>query len=97
MANTHKPKHMKTINEILAEQKAIADKRLAEQTAPRPVAENSIEAEPFGYAFHFGNQIVICGTPNDIEDENDPLYHNCDAMGCGQNHVLYRFDKEGAL
>jgi hypothetical protein len=30
--------------------------------------------------------IVIVGNP----EENDPL-HNCDAMGCGQEHVLYRF------
>ena len=35
-----------------------------------------IDAETNGY------QILIWGTPADVQDENDPAYHNCDAMGC---------------
>ncbi len=32
-------------------------------------------------------QIVITGKPAPSEDE---LAHNCDAMGCGMSHVLFR-------
>lgn len=35
-------------------------------------------------------EIVVFGQPSDVEDENDPAYHNCDAMGCGRDHVVYR-------
>lgn len=30
-------------------------------------------------------------------DENDPAYHNCDAMGCGHEHVLARLSAEGSF
>ncbi len=33
-------------------------------------------------------RFVIVGTPLDSEDEERG--HNCDAMGCGQEHVLHR-------
>lgn len=37
---------------------------------------------------------VIVGTPS--TDENSPEYmHDCNANGCDQSHVLYRFLKEG--
>jgi hypothetical protein len=40
---------------------------------------------------HVGHgEIVVTGQPSDVEDENDPAFHNCDAMGCGRCHVLYR-------
>ena len=49
-----------------------------------------------GMAYDAGNEIVIIGTPpefdNDIPDD-DLRRHNCDAMGCGCAHVLYRFNK----
>lgn len=32
--------------------------------------------------------IVIIGTPDESEDEETG--HNCDAMGCGWDHVLWR-------
>lgn len=35
-------------------------------------------------------EVVVVGDPSPVEDENDPSYHNCDAMGCGQWHVVYR-------
>ena len=35
-------------------------------------------------------EVVVVGQPWDGEDENDPAAHNCDAMGCGQWHVLHR-------
>ena len=38
-----------------------------------------------GYAYRGRpGEIVICGTPGEHSD------HNCDLMGCGQCHVLYR-------
>jgi hypothetical protein len=49
-----------------------------------------------GNAYDAGNEIVICGDPTEEHDdwpEDDPRRHNCDRMGCGQSHVLYRFPK----
>ena len=33
-------------------------------------------------------ELVILGDPMDAEDEE--ISHNCDAMGCGQEHVIVR-------
>lgn len=39
-------------------------------------------------------EYVVIGQPNDIDDETDPNYHNCDAMGCSSlSHVVARFPK----
>lgn len=35
-------------------------------------------------------QIIVIGTPNPEEDDDSPEAHNCDAMGCGTDHVVYR-------
>jgi len=35
------------------------------------------------------NEIVVLGSPAEGSD------HNCDAMGCGQCHVIERYRKEG--
>jgi hypothetical protein len=54
---------------------------------------------PIGEAYDTGDEIVICGTPPEFSDsvpEDDPRRHNCDAMGCGCAHVLYRFRKPNA-
>jgi len=52
--------------------------------------------DPIGQAFETDDEIVIIGNPpdlgNDVPDD-DPRQHNCDAMGCGMCHVLYRFPK----
>jgi len=51
---------------------------------------------PIGEAYDTGDEIVILGTPPEFPDsvpEDDPRRHNCDAMGCGCGHVLYRFRK----
>lgn len=58
-------------------------------------ADDVYHSEPVkvGTAYEKGCWIVVCGEPNDTEDENSPDYHNCDAMGCGWEHVLYRFHK----
>ena len=38
-----------------------------------------------------GYQIIIVGQPVDEVSEDDPLYHNCDAMGCSSlEHVIAR-------
>jgi len=39
-----------------------------------------------------GKEIVILGDPGDGEDSEDENAHNCDAMGCCWEHVLFRFD-----
>jgi hypothetical protein len=35
-----------------------------------------------------GDELVVIGTPDPDEDEE--IGHNCDAMGCGQAHVVIR-------
>lgn len=55
---------------------------------------------PIGEAYDTGDEIVIIGTPPEFPDsvpEDDPRRHNCDAMGCGCAHVLYRFRKPNPL
>lgn len=40
--------------------------------------------------------LVILGRPDQLrplpEDQEETFGHNCDAMGCGQSHVLFRVD-----
>lgn len=48
-----------------------------------------------GIAYESDGEIVICGTPPDEPEGLDldvPALHNCDEMGCGHAHVLYRFN-----
>lgn len=48
------------------------------------------DAEPME-AYRKGDLLVVCGTPSDTEDENDPTYHSCDHMGCSSvSHVIFR-------
>ncbi len=53
---------------------------------------------PAGYrplaAYTNGAEVIVTGSPPDEDD--DPKYelHNCDAMGCGWEHVLLRQDVE---
>jgi hypothetical protein len=52
-------------------------------------------------AYESDTQIIVCGEPEEepeglTEQEYSRWYetaHNCDAMGCGLSHVLYRFSK----
>ena len=44
---------------------------------------------PIGEAYDNGHQIVIVTDVGYYLNEN----HNCDAMGCGASHVLFRFTK----
>lgn len=37
-----------------------------------------------------GGEVVVCGTPPDDEHLPEEQQHNCDAMGCGRSHVLWR-------
>lgn len=41
-------------------------------------------------------QLIVLGTPPDDQESSDGLElgHNCDAMGCGQCHVLVRAKAE---
>ena len=47
------------------------------------------EQESIGEAFDTGKQIIIAVPTGYDLDES----HNCDEMGCGRWHVLYRFSK----
>ena len=53
-----------------------------------------------GEAVETAHEILVLGDPPDEEQyerdgisEDDARRHNCDAMGCGAFHVLYRFTK----
>ncbi len=35
-------------------------------------------------------RIVLLGSPPNEEDRPEGNRHNCDAMGCGQDHVIFR-------
>lgn len=51
---------------------------------------------PIGRAYDAGDEIVVLGDPPEPDpawSDDDPRHHNCDAMGCGQAHVIYRFQK----
>lgn len=60
------------------------------ETKPDPMAKYA----PKGYrrldaeVWIGSNDVVVVGTPDESEDEETG--HNCDAMGCGWDHVLYR-------
>jgi hypothetical protein len=41
-------------------------------------------------AFYHRGFIIVCGQPPVDVAEDSPDYHNCDAMGCGCDHVLAR-------
>lgn len=45
--------------------------------------------DPIGEAFDTGHEIIVAVDNGHSLDES----HNCDAMGCGQWHVIYRFTK----
>lgn len=66
------------------------------------VAKQSIpEGSKLIEAYETEHGFVICGEPPEepeglTETEYAAWYetsHNCDAMGCGWSHVLYRFSK----
>ena len=40
------------------------------------------------------DEIIICGIPDEFLDiYNQEGNHNCDAMGCGQDHIIARFPR----
>lgn len=53
------------------------------------IPEGAIRLE----AYEYNNEIIILGYPEDVEDDEDNLQHNCDTMGCGSmgSHVILRF------
>ncbi len=57
-------------------------------------------AKPVDAYLMLNGQLVVCGEPPDEPEDLTPeeyaayyeTSHNCDQMGCGLSHVLYRFD-----
>lgn len=45
-------------------------------------------------AYETATEIIVCGIPPDDGHLPEEDRHNCDAMGCGYEHVVYRFRKE---
>jgi len=67
-------------------------KNESHQHAPPEPAFNIPKGfKKIGNAYSNGNQIVIEGEPPSDAQDPDAELHNCDTLGCGQNHVLYRF------
>lgn len=52
-----------------------------------------VSKQPIGTAYSTEREIVIVGVPPSDERLPEEEQHNCDAMGCGMEHVLYRFPK----
>ena len=51
-----------------------------------------------GEAYETETEIVIVGNVPKDDHLPEDQRHNCDLMGCLQNHVLYRFKKvEGGM
>jgi hypothetical protein len=44
-------------------------------------------------AYETAIEVVVMGVPPDDEHLPEDKQHNCDAMGCGFTHVIYRFNK----
>ena len=46
-------------------------------------------------AYETEHEYILLGDPCDTDDENDPRYHNCDALGCGSadGHIVARYRK----
>lgn len=47
--------------------------------------------------YEHSNQVVILGEPDTegLSEDEAVERHNCDVMGCGTHHVIFRFHKEG--
>lgn len=58
----------------------------------RAMSDRDREQVSIGEAFDTGSHIIVAVSVGYDLDES----HNCDAMGCGQWHVLYRFPKPPA-
>jgi hypothetical protein len=44
------------------------------------------------------NQIIVIGQPpSEYIDEDESTHHNCDAMGCGWEHVLMRINVDKVI
>ncbi len=39
---------------------------------------------------HENGGIVVLGSPYSTPNDDDPDAHNCDAMGCGLDHVVFK-------
>ncbi len=51
-------------------------------------------------AYAKGDRVIILGKPTEEPDDwadDDPRRHNCDEMGCGQDHVLARLQMNKPL
>lgn len=70
-----------------------------QQEIARLKSGRSMNGTARGRAYETEREWIVCGTPDEHEglDENDPRHHNCDAMGCGQDHVLARWPKSGLV
>ncbi len=47
-------------------------------------------------AYYWRGHVVVLGVPRDDVPEDSPDAHNCDAMGCGQRHVIARVAVDAA-
>ncbi len=60
--------------------------------------KKSIEILDIGCVLLTATELVITGTPPDEDEVADEDYgHNCDAMGCGWEHVLMRIPRASVI
>ena len=63
------------------------------ETSEREIRQVDIYGERPARAYVDGDWLIIAGVPldpDDVEGWTEEDGHNCDQMGCGQDHVLYR-------
>lgn len=50
----------------------------------------NIRGEMTSVWFAKDGEVVVLGSPDNDESRPEDEWHNCDANGCGQDHVLWR-------
>jgi hypothetical protein len=50
---------------------------------------SQVRGRPYAVYLSPSGEVVVLGVPRD-KDGNEDESHNCDANGCGQDHVLWR-------
>ena len=58
-----------------------------------PTGYETIARFKGGEVLASARRVIVLGTPIGGEDENGDSMHNCDAMGCGQSHVVAIVDR----
>lgn len=85
---TDRVKHWSPSEKIILPQVPHEGRPLALKT-PDGIPAGFTQMDKYTRVYVSDKWLLVTGTPDESEDEETG--HNCDAMGCGWEHVLYRF------